>query len=42
MSSIAKILLHYTYDDWVLWEGRWELLEGNPTAISPSPIPKHQ
>ncbi|MCW3073847.1 MAG: hypothetical protein JWP69_916 [Flaviaesturariibacter sp.] len=42
MSSIAKILPHYTYEDWVLWEGRWELLEGHPIAMSPSPIPKHQ
>ncbi|MDB5197636.1 MAG: hypothetical protein JWP88_2007 [Flaviaesturariibacter sp.] len=42
MSSIAKILPHYTYEDWVQWEGRWELLEGHPIAMSPSPVPKHQ
>ena len=42
MSSIAKILPHYTYEDWIHWEGQWELLEGHPIAMSPSPVPKHQ
>lgn len=38
----AKILPHYTYEDWLNWEGRWELIEGFPYAMSPMPIPKHQ
>jgi Uma2 family endonuclease len=42
MSQPHKILPHYTYDDWVLWEGSWELIEGFPIARSPTPVPSHQ
>lgn len=42
MGIANKILPHYTYDDWMHWEGKWELLEGHPIAMSPTPIPKHQ
>ncbi len=42
MSIAHKILPHYTYDDWVLWEGKWELIEGFPIAMSPTPVPEHQ
>lgn len=42
MSSVVKILPHYTYEDYVQWEGRWELIEGMPYAMSPQPVPKHQ
>jgi Uma2 family endonuclease len=42
MSGAAKILPYYTYDDWEQWEGQWELIEGIPHAMSPSPLPKHQ
>ena len=37
-----RFLPHYTYDEYVHWEGRWELIEGIPFAMSPSPRPKHQ
>lgn len=37
-----RILPHYTYDDYVHWEGRWELIEGIPFAMSPSPNFFHQ
>ena len=37
-----KILPHYTYDDYVHWEGNWELIEGFPIAMSPMPVPRHQ
>lgn len=30
MSSDIKILPHYTYEEYRLWEGRWELIEGIP------------
>lgn len=33
---------HYTYDDWVHWEGAWELIEGFAIAMSPTPVPSHQ
>lgn len=42
MSNAVKILPHYTYDDYVQWEGRWELIDGIPYARSPAPVPKHQ
>lgn len=35
-------LPHYTYDDYMLWEGRWELIEGIPYAMTPSPNFRHQ
>ena len=40
--SAVKILPHYTYEDYCLWEGRWELIEGIPYAMSPAPAPRHQ
>lgn len=42
MSQAIKILPHYTYDDYVQWEGKWELIDGIPYAMSPAPTPKHQ
>lgn len=42
MSSAIKILPHYTYEDYCQWEGRWELIEGIPYAMSPAPAPRHQ
>ena len=35
-------LPHYTYDDYKLWEGNWELYEGFPVAMSPAPMINHQ
>lgn len=39
-----KIVLipDYSYRDYVAWEGRWELIEGMPFAMSPSPSLRHQ
>jgi Uma2 family endonuclease len=42
MDTVQKILPHYTRDDWQHWEGKWELIEGYPIAMSPTPIPEHQ
>jgi Uma2 family endonuclease len=42
MGAPVKILPNYTYDDYCKWEGKWELIEGIPYAMSPAPIPKHQ
>jgi Uma2 family endonuclease len=42
MSSAYKILPHYSYEDYVRWEGNWELIEGIPHAMSPAPRPEHQ
>mgnify|MGYP005844679577 CR=1 FL=1 len=35
-------LPHYTYDDYKIWEGKWELIDGIPYAMAPSPIFEHQ
>ena len=32
----------YTYDDYVQWEGKWELIHGIPYAMSPAPTIQHQ
>ncbi len=42
MSIAARYRPHYTYDDYCQWEGRWELIEGMPYAMSPLPVPDHQ
>ncbi len=40
--SAYQILPNYTYDDYILWEGRWEIIQGIPYAMSPMPSPRHQ
>lgn len=42
MPGAVKILPYYTYEDYVQWEGKWELIDGIPYAMSPAPTPKHQ
>lgn len=42
MGYAQRLMPHYTYDDYVQWEGRWELIDGHPIAMSPSPVPEHQ
>ena len=34
--------LNYTYDDYVNWEGSWELIDGIPVSMAPAPLIKHQ
>ena len=33
---------HYTYKDYELWEGDWELIRGIPYAMAPAPAWQHQ
>ena len=33
---------YYTYDDYREWEGKWELIDGFPVAMSPAPLIIHQ
>jgi len=33
---------HYTYDDYKLWDGKWEIIAGMPYAMSPAPSILHQ
>lgn len=35
-------LPHYTYKDYLHWEGRWELLDGIAYAMTPAPSIDHQ
>ncbi|MEA3522482.1 MAG: Uma2 family endonuclease, partial [Campylobacterota bacterium] len=35
-------LPYYTYADYKKWEGKWELYEGHPIAMSPAPMINHQ
>jgi len=42
MSSGVKILPHYTYQDYIQWEGKWELIDGIPHSMSPALTPQHQ
>lgn len=42
MPGAYKILPHYTYADFLNWEGKWELIDGIPYAMSPAPKPRHQ
>ncbi len=42
MAALKLEDLGYTYDDYKLWEGKWELFGGVPLAMSPAPMVKHQ
>lgn len=33
---------YYSYDEYMTWEGDWELIGGVPLAMSPAPMIKHQ
>ncbi len=35
-------LPNYSYSDYVNWEGNWELINGIPYAMAPSPLRTHQ
>ncbi len=35
-------LPRYTYDEYIQWEDRWELINGVPYAMSPAPLIQHQ
>jgi len=37
-----EYLPNYTYDDYKIWEGDWELLYGVPYAMAPAPTITHQ
>jgi Uma2 family endonuclease len=38
----SEDLPQYTYEDYVHWEGRWELIQGIPYAMTPAPSIGHQ
>ncbi len=39
---VEKYMPRYTIDDYKLWEGDWELIDGIPFAMTPSPFGKYQ
>ena len=41
MSSAEKYIPNYTVDDFQHWEGDWELWDGIPVSMSPSPFGRH-
>jgi len=40
--AAVDFLPHYSYEDYRRWEGEWELYEGVPVAMTPSPLITHQ
>ena len=40
--GLVKSTEKYTYQDYLGWEDRWELIDGTPYAMSPSPALPHQ
>jgi len=42
LNLARQYLPYYTVDDYMNWEGDWELVEGIPYAMAPSPVWKHQ
>lgn len=38
----SEHLPEYTYEDYLKWEGNWELINGVPYAMSPGPSIEHQ
>ena len=42
MASQPKYFPNYTVDDYLLWDGDWELIDGIAIAMSPAPVVKHQ
>lgn len=42
MGIARKILPNYTYQDYLRWKGRWEIIDGIAYDMSPMTSPEHQ
>lgn len=42
MGFALRHLPNYSYEDYKLWEGKWELISGFPYAMAPAPAFIHQ
>lgn len=42
MSSVPRFIPHYAVNDYLNWEGDWELIDGVPVAMTPSPFGPHE
>ncbi len=40
--GVANVIESYSYEDYKQWKGDWELIEGMPIAMAPSPMRDHQ
>ena len=40
--TAQTLIEHYTLDDYRRWKGDWELIQGIPLAMAPSPAIEHQ
>ena len=40
--SVQPTLQTYTVQDYLQWEGDWELIDGYAVAMAPSPVFEHQ
>ena len=39
---MAIVYEKYSYEDYKLWEGNWELIDGVAYAMAPNPVKRHQ
>ncbi len=42
MNTARSYQPYYTYEDYLHWEGKWEIIEGTAYAMAPAPMPIHQ
>lgn len=42
MARTARTLPNYTYLEYAKWDGRWEIIDGIPHAMTPMPSPRQQ
>jgi Uma2 family endonuclease len=42
VSSAPRYIPHYTVDDYRQWRGDWQLIDGIPIAMTPSPFGRHE
>lgn len=42
MSATPKYMPHYTVEDYLQWDGDWELIDGVAIAMTPSPFGPHE
>ncbi|NOZ90272.1 MAG: Uma2 family endonuclease [Epsilonproteobacteria bacterium] len=42
MPPLAQTIEYYTYEDYINWDGDWELIDGVAYAMAPAPMRKHQ
>ena len=41
-ATVYDDMSYNTYNDYLKWQDRWELIDGIAYAMSPAPYPRHQ